>query len=433
MPSEAHPIPSTPAAVDALIVGAGQAGLGTSYFLKQFGIGHVVLERQRIGESWRSQRWDSFKVNSPNALNSLPGVRYQGMAPDGFYSRDELVGTFEQYARRFGLPVLTGIEVTSVEPASGGRGFAVRAATTDGDVFDAHAGSIVVASGIMTKPKVPPVAEALPPGIRQLHVADYRSPAALPDGSVVVVGSGQSGCQIAEELNQVGRQVYLCTSKVGRLPRRHRGRDTLLWLRDSGFMDVARADLFDPAICRSAQAQVSGVGPHGHTLSLQKLWRDGVTLLGRLLGVDGNALVLGDDLANHIRFADAKSAEFKREIDAYIARYGIPAPPPEDDPADRPWSGADDIDAPPRLDLAEAGAGAVIWCTGFTGDFSWLRLPVLDGFGQPRHKRGVAPAPGLYFVGFPWLHKRKSGVICGIEEDAGYIARQIANRLALAA
>ena len=431
MPSEAQSIPSTPAAVDALIIGAGQAGLGTSYFLKQFGIGHVVLERQRIGESWRSQRWDSFKVNSPNALNGLPGARYRGMRPDGFYSRDELVGTFEHYARRFGLPVLTGIEVTSVEPASGGHGFAVRAMTTDGDRFDVHAGSVVVASGIMTKPKVPPVAAALPGEIRQLHAATYRNPDALPEGSVVVVGSGQSGCQIAEELNQAGRQVYLCTSKVGRLPRRHRGRDTLLWLRDSGFMDVARTDLFDPAICSAAQAQVSGVGPQGHTLSLQKLSRDGVTLLGRLLEVDGNALVLGDDLADHIRFADAKSAEFKREIDAYIARYGIPAPPAEDDPADRPWSDA--VDAPLRLDLAAAGVGSVIWCTGFTGDFSWIRLPVLDALGQPRHTRGVSPVPGLYFVGFPWLHKRKSGVICGIEEDAGYIARRIADRLALAA
>ena len=316
-----------PTVLDAIVVGAGQAGLGVSYSLKRMGIAHVVLEKSRIGETWRSQRWDSFTTNSPNLLNGLPGAPYEESMPDGFYTRDELVRSFESYAQRFALPVRTGVEVSRVEAADGG-GFVVRTRTDAGDGRTYYVRSVVIASGIMTEPKVPAFAGKLPGRIVQMHTAGYRNPAALPPGAVVVVGSGQSGVQIAEELNEAGREVYLCTSRVGRVPRRYRGREIMAWLWDCGFLDVARADLEDPAICRAAQPQVSGVGRYGHTLSLQKLSRDGVTLLGRLNDVDGSSLVLGDDLADNIRFADQKSAYFKHEVDAYIARAGIQAPPP---------------------------------------------------------------------------------------------------------
>jgi putative flavoprotein involved in K+ transport len=243
---------------------------------------------------------------------------------------------------------------------------------------------------------------------------------------VLVVGSGQSGCQIAEELNAAGRKVFLCTSKVARVPRRYRGREIMSWLWDSGFLDVAKPDLPDRTICKAAQPQVSGAGRYGYTLSLQKLAQDGIVLLGRLAGIEDEELILADDLNQHIRYADQESAEFKQHVDAYIERAGIQAPPPEVDPADRPCT--QELGAPARLALFDAEIGTCIWCTGYGADFSWLRLPVLDRDGNPLHVRGVAAVAGIYFVGFPWLHKRKSGIICGVEEDAAHIVRQIVHR-----
>lgn len=418
---------------DAIVIGAGQAGVATSYFLATEGVSHLVLEKGRIGESWRSQRWDSFRLNSPNALNGLPGAPYDGPMPDGFDSAQDLVRGFERYVGRFDLPVRTGVEVCAVERSEDGVGFVVRTRDQNDRHRDLRARSVVAACGILRKPKTPVIARMLPEDIVQQHAADYRNPQALPDGAVLVVGSGQSGSQIAEDLTAAGRQVYLCTSKVGRLPRRYRGKDILVWFRETGFMDVARAELADPAITRAAQAQVSGIGRHGHTLSYQSLHRDGVVLLGRLTGVDGDELMLGDDLHDNIRFADRKSADGKQEVDAYITRYGIRAPAPEADPADAPWTDFWTLPQPQHLDLRDAGIRSVIWATGFSGDFSWLRLPVLDGFGQPMHESGIGAIPGIYFVGFPWLSKRKSGIIWGVEEDAAAITRHILDRMRLAA
>jgi len=414
---------------DVIVVGAGQAGLATSYLLKQRGIGHVVLEKTQIADSWRAQRWDSFVLNSPNALNGLPGAPCRHGPPDGFGTAEEIARSFEEYAGLFALPVRTGIEVTGVERAA--RGFVVRTRAAGGLHETWHTGAVVVASGIMRLAKVPALAARLPASIAHIHSSRYRNPAALPAGAVMVVGSGQSGCQIAEELNAVGRKVFLCTSKVGRLPRRYRGREIMHWLWDSGFLHASRADLADPSICRAAQPQVSGVGRLGHTVSLQQLARDGVVLLGRLAGADQAGLDLGDELAEHIRFADQKSAEFKRHVDAYIARAGIEAPPPETDPADEPFTRVPA--APTRLELGEAGISTVVWCTGFRPDFTWLPAQVRDAEGTPLHERGVSALPGIYFVGFPWLRQRKSGIICGVEEDAGHVVDQIARRQALAA
>ena len=425
--------PAADGPYDAIVIGAGQAGLATSYFLAAAGASHVVLEKDRIGESWRSQRWDSFRLNSPNELNGLPGAPYDGQMPDGFDSARDLVRSFERYAARFDLPVRTGVEVRAVERGDGGDGFIVRTRDQNDRQRDLRARSVVAACGVLRKPKVPVIARMLPEDIVQQHAADYRNPQALPDGAVLIVGSGQSGSQIAEDLNGAGRQVYLCTSRVGRLPRRYRGKDILVWFRETGFMDVARAELADPAICRAAQAQVSGVGRHGHTLSYQSLHRDGVVLLGRLTGVDGTELLLGNDLRDNIRFADRKSADGKQEVDAYVARYGIRAPAPEADPADAPWTDCWSLPQPARLDLRQAGIRSVVWSTGFSGDFSWLRLPVLDGFGQPMQESGIGAVPGIYFVGFPWLSKRKSGIIWGVEEDAAAVARHILDRRRLAA
>jgi putative flavoprotein involved in K+ transport len=247
---------------------------------------------------------------------------------------------------------------------------------------------------------------------------------------VVVVGSAQSGVQIAEDLLAAGRKVYLCTSKVSRIPRRYRGRDIFEWNRYMKLWDVTYASLKDKSVSRATLSQISGVGRYGHTVSLQSLARQGAVILGRLLDVEENSLVLSDEAAAHVRYADEFSQKRKAEIDAYLGREGIALPPREDDAADEPDPRAECASPLRRLDLRDARVGTVIWATGFTADFSWIRLPVVDGEGMPIHERGVSPVPGLYFIGFPWLNSRKSGLIGGITEDAGRIVNAIAEQLA---
>lgn len=412
---------------DAIVVGAGQAGLGISYHLKRDGRRFVLLERGSIGETWRSQRWNSFKLNTPNWSNLLPGDTYDGPEPDSFWHRDELVRRLERYSTEFDLPIRTGITVTGVEASGSGDAFVVR--TDDANIGKLEAKTVVIATGILQTPHIPTLSTKVPKPIAQLHTADYRSPDALPPGGVVVVGAGQSGCQIVEDLLPSGRPVYLCTSKVARLPRRYRGREILEWWAEMGFLDVAVEDLEDPAIRFATQPQISGLGPRGHTVSLQQLERDGATLLGRLIDIEDGVLITDDRLAEYISFADERSAKFKQDVDAYLQRAGIDPPQLEDDPADHPAAPGAGRGAPTRLDLRDANVATIIWCTGFSADFSWIHLPVLDGDGMPVHKRGVAPVPGIYFLGFPWLHSRKSGIIYGIEEDSRHIASAIAARL----
>lgn len=414
---------------DTVIVGAGQAGLGVSYFLQQNGRKHIVFEQGRVGESWLSQRWDSFKLNTPNFINVLPGLPYDGLEPDGFWRPDELVHYFQRYIEHFQLPVRTGVTVVSVEQSEDEGHFIVKT-KTDGDREESVTSrSVVIACGSQRTPKFPATRPRLPDDIVQLHTADYHSPAALPPGAVVVIGSGQSGCQITEDLLSAGRTVYLCTSKVGRAPRRYRGRDTLEWWIDMKFLDVTFASLEDKARSRAAQPHVSGLGRHGHTVSLQYLARQGAVILGRLLDVEGSQLILNDDAAAHVHFADGFSQRIKDGIDAYLAQAGITPPPIEADPADVPDPQAECVSPLRRLDLREAKVSTVIWTTGFTSDFSWIHLPVLDAEGRPIYQRGISPVPGLYFIGFPWLSSGKSGIIYGIDEDAHYIADTISEQL----
>ena len=416
--------------LDTVIVGAGQAGLGVSYFLQRDGRKHVVFERGRIGESWLSQRWDSFKLNTPSFMSILPGLPYDGPEPDGFWGRDELVDYFRRYVEYFRLPVRTGIAVVSVERAGDGEHFIVKTRTADQSGEPVLSRSIVIASGIQQTPNCPPIRSRLPEDITQVHTADYRNAAALPPGAIVIVGSGQSGCQIAEDLLSASRTVYLCTSKVGRAPRRYRGRDLLAWWIDMKVLEVTFASLEDKTISRAPQPHISGLGRHGHTVSLQSLARQGAVILGRLLDAEGSTLILSDDAAAHVRFADEFSQRLKDDIDAYLVKARIAPPPFEDDPADAPDAQAECISPLRRLDLREAKVSTVIWATGFRGDFSWIRLPVLDADGKPIHQRGISPVPGFYFVGFPWLNSRKSGIIYGIQEDAQFIAGAIAKQLA---
>ena len=416
--------------LDTVIVGAGQAGLGVSYFLQQNGRKLAVFEQGRIGESWLSQRWDSFKLNTPNFMNVLPGFHYDGLEPDGFWRPDELVHYFQRYIEHYQLPVQTGVTVVSVEKSEDEGYFIVKTKTNGQRVESVTSRSVVIASGSQGTPKFPATRSRLSDEIVQLHTADYRSPEALPQGAIVVVGSGQSGCQIAEDLLSAGRTVYLCTSKVGRAPRRYRGRDILEWWIDMKFLDITFDSLENKAISRTPQPQVSGLGRYGHTVSLQYLARQGAVILGRLMDVEGHHLILNDAAAGHVHFADNFSQQLKDNIDAYLLQSDIAPPPLEEDPADLPDPQAECVSPLRRLNLREADVRTVIWATGFSSDFSWIHLPVLDTDGRPIYHRGISPVRGLYFIGFPWLSSRKSGIIYGIDDDAHFLADAILEQLA---
>jgi len=415
--------------LDSVIIGAGQAGLGVSYFLQRDGYRHRVFERGRIGETWLSQRWHSFKLNTPNFMNILPGLPYDGSEPDGFIQSDELVQYFQRYVRQFQLPVSTGVTVVSVDRTTDKKNFIVKTRTDKRTEEAVLTRSVVIASGIQNTPKFPSVRSRLPHEIIQLHSANYHNSAELPAGAIVIIGSGQSGCQIAEDLLSAGRTVYLCTSKVGRAPRRYRGRDVLEWWIDMKVLDVTYASLEDKSISAAAQPQISGLGRHGHTVSLQQLARQGAVILGRVSDIEAGTLIVSDEAAAHVCFADEFSKQLKDGIDAYLAKMGITPPPLEDDPADLPDPQAECASSIRRLDLNEAGVSTVIWATGFTGDFSWIHLPVFDTQGKPVHHQGISPIPGLYFIGFPWLISRKSGIIYGIQEDTRYLAAAISEQL----
>jgi len=415
--------------LDAVVVGAGQAGLGISYFLQQDDRKHVVFERGRIGETWLSQRWDTFQLNTPNFMNVLPGLPYQGSELDGFWHQDELVAYFRVYAKHFRLPVRNGVKVISLDQAEDKSYFIVKIEMNGQRHETVLCRAVVFAAGMQIVPKIPAFQNKVPKGITQLHTSNYRNPKTLPPGAVVVVGSAQSGCQIVEDLLSAGRKVYLCTGKAGRVPRRYRGRDILEWWIEMGVMDVTYASLEDKSVSRVPVPQVSGVGRYGHTVSLQWLAHQGAVILSRLHDVEDGTLILGDEVAANIRHGDETAQRFKDDVDAYIEKIGIELPPNEDDPADTPDPEATCASTLKKLNLQDAGISTIIWSTGFTGDFSWIHLPVTNADGMPIHKRGVSPVPGLYFIGFPWQSTRKSGIIYGVEEDTRYIANVLGKHL----
>ena len=413
--------------IGAIVVGGGSAGLATAYHLGRAGVETVVLERGRVGETWRSQRWDSFVLNTPAWYSRMPGDPEPAPGErDTFLPATAFVGRLEGYAARHGIPVRIGTTVTRVAAAATARdGLVVSVDGPDGRE-ELRAPSVVVASGILNVPRVPSIAGSLPAGIRQLTAASYRRPADLPPGAVLVVGSAQSGVQIAEDLAADGRAVYLCTSSVGRVRRRYRGADMFEWLSGAGFFDRTPDQLPEPRTRFPANPQTSGVGPLGHTVSLQSLAAVGVILLGRPRAVEGDRLLLDDTLGANIAVGDRVSADLKGLADRFIAATGRTPAPVEPDPADEPHPDPAAVHSPAELDLERAGVSAVVWATGFRGDFSYLPRAVLDEDGQPVHERGVARLPGLFFLGFPWLTKQKSGIINGVGEDAERIAGHVA-------
>ena len=405
--------------VETIIIGGGQAGLSTSYYLLQYGHEHIVLEQAaKAGNAWRNDRWDLFTLNTPNWSFRLPGAEYQGHQPDGFMHKTDIVASFEQYVERFHLPVQYGAQVNLVEPLANGKGYRVQ--TTD-DEWEAQ--QVVMANGLYQSPKIPPFAANLSSRITQLHSGHYRNPDALPPGAVLVVGSAQSGCQIAEEIYLSGRKVYLCTGSAGRVPRRYRGKDIFEWMNLTGFLDRTQDVLPSPQAKFAGNPHVSG-RDGGRTLNLHQFVRDGVTLGGHIQGGEGHAIHLAGDLKENLAKADKVETDLVKMVDEYISRNGLVIPA-ETLPVLRDGYDVEDLR---EIDLQSAGITTIIWATGYRFDFSLIKLPVRDTDGFPIQKRGVTAFPGLYFVGLPWSDKMRSGLLIGVGESAEFIASQIGAR-----
>jgi len=401
--------------VDVAVIGAGQAGLATSYHLTQRGIEHVVLDRGRVAESWRTRRWESFVLNGPNWAFVLPGYEYDGPDPDDFMARDEIVSRFSDYARRIAAPVEESVDVVTVQ----------RDDVSDRYLLDTSAGpirarSVVAATGAYQRRNRP--RNGLDPSIRQLNTDEFRSAAGLLDGGVLIVGSGQSGCQVAEDLREGGRDVWLATGNCGWIPRRYRGKDNVRWRLEMGIFDQTVAELGHAfrLVCPPMQTGVGTV----RDINMRTLNAAGVRLTGRFRDADGFTVRLGDDLQSNASRSDEAAIRFRAGVDDYVREGGIDAPVETDF---EPTSALPD--APTELDLRALGINNVIWATGFRLDFSWIDLDLETVDGYPAQTQGVSRHPGLYFMGLQLMHTRKSGLIFGVGEDAAHVSSAIAYQL----
>lgn len=398
--------------MDCVVIGGGAAGLATSVALGQRGVQHVVLEAGQAAQTWATQRWDSFRLNTPGWTTSMLGDRLG----DAYLTSVEVVTRLSALAAT--APIRVGIRVLDVTPACNGY----RLRTPDEEI---HTRTVVVATGDENVPRIPRMAATLPSRIVQLHTADYHSPKVLPDGAVLVVGSGQSGAQICDDLLAAGRRVLLGTSPVGHVPVRHRGLDTFELLHASGFFDQTLADLPDPAVMEAPQPILA---PAGKPLSLHTLARDGATLTGRLVAVDDQWAVFDDSLAANMAAGDAFAGRVRAMLDALISRTERTASIDQTHEFDR----GDRLIVPnPPTAVRLSTLGAVVWCTGFTGDFSWADSAMLDPSGRPRHNGCAGTLSGLWYVGLRWLTHRASGTLPGIPKDAATVAAAVAAHLNL--
>ena len=404
---------------DTVIIGAGHAGLAMSRCLADRDVRHVVMDRGCVGERWRTARWDSFRLLTPNWLSRLPGWRYTGPEPDGFMYAGEFVGYLCDYASSFDAPVRPHTLVTRVERA--GAGFAVH---TGDAVWSAR--SVVIATGYHSRAKVPELAAGLAPEVAQLTAAGYRSPSSLPDGGVLVVGCSASGVQIAHELARAGRRVVLAAGGHTRLPRRYRGRDILWWLDRIGSLDRTIDQVPDPASARAEPSlQLAGAGD-GRGLDLDVLRRAGVRPVGRLRALDGTTARFAEDLRDTVGAAQQRLNRLLAEIDTYAAAAsGTAAGPPDRPPVITVPAG------PSRMDLRRAGISAVVWATGYRPWYPWLKVPVLDAGGRIRHRRGVTEVPRLYAIGLRFQYRRNSTFVDGARHDAAFLADKITADLAV--
>ena len=416
-PVAAHLPGRLPSRVDVVVIGGGQAGLSVSWHLRRRGVEHVVLERDRIASSWRHGRWDTFCLVTPNWQCRLPDHPYAGPDPDGFMARDEIVEYVESFAASFAPPVHEGVTVTRVGRRSR-SGFTV--STSHGEV---HAHQVVLCVSGYHRPRRPALADRLPAAITQLHSSQYRNPSSLPDGASLVVGTGQSGAQIAEDLALGGRDVHLSVGSAPRVARRYRGRDCIAWLQDIGHYDMPVDE--HPKGVEAARHEpnhyMTGRGG-GRDIDLRAHARDGMTLHGRLGDIADGALTFSGDLRENLDAADATADRIKDTIDDWISQRGIAA---ELEARYRPvWQPAGDGSAP--LDLEAANVRSIIWATGFASDWSWIDVPSFTRDGYPRHTRGVCDVSGLYVLGMPWLYTWGSGRFAGVARDAEHVADRVA-------
>jgi putative flavoprotein involved in K+ transport len=402
--------------IDTLVVGAGQAGIAASEHLGRAGVPHLVLERSRIAERWRSERWDSLVANGPAWHDRFPGLTFDGLHPDAFPGKERVADYFEAYAKMIAAPVRCGVSVTSVVRNQGRPGFTVQ---TSQGVIEAQ--NVISATGPFQRPVVPPVIPQDAP-VLQMHSTAYRNPGALPAGAVLVVGAGSSGAQIAQELLDAGRKVYLSVGPHDRPPRRYRGRDFVWWLGVLGKWDMAAPR---PGT-EHVTIAVSGAAG-GETVDFRRLAARGMVLVGRTESHAGGKLRFKDDLGANVAAGDANYLSVLDEADAWIARNGLDLP---EEPEARAIGPDPDCMTHPirELDLAAAGITTVIWATGFALDFSWLKVDAFDAAGKPLHQRGISAEPGVYFLGLPWQSRRGSSFIWGVWHDARLVAEHIATR-----
>ena len=400
--------------IDTLIVGGGQAGLATSYYLTRQGHSHVVVEQSdKAATMWRDRSWDSFTLVTPNWSFKMPGAN-NGADRDAFMPRQKIIEFFEDYATTFGLPVRYKTQVISVTQMADGR------YRTQTNLNDYQSRNVVIATGFFQQGKIPGFSHNLSPDIHQLHSSHYRNPKSLPEGSVLVVGSGQSGCQIAEELLHAGRKVFLSTGRAGRAPRRYRGKDIIEWLEVMGFFHLTPEQL--PA----GMGKFDGI-PHlsgrdgGRTINLHKFVQDGITLLGHVRGAKHKTILAAPDLYENLETADTFEREVVGMIDGYIEAHSLDAPAEVLEQLRNGY--AQTIIT--ELDLNQQEVSTIIWAAGYSFDYSMIKLPVLDQDGFPIQSSGVTKYRGLYFAGIPWMPSERTGFLLGVGESACYIAAQI--------
>jgi putative flavoprotein involved in K+ transport len=407
--------------VEVVVVGAGQAGVAMSEHLSNLGVPHLVLERERIAERWRTARWDSLVANGPAWHDRFPGLEFFDVDPDGFAGKDQVADYFVAYAEKIAAPIRTGVEVTSVRKQEGRPGFVVE--TSEGSIETRF---VVAATGPFQRPVIPPIVPA-DAAVTQLHSNAYRNPEQLPAGAVLVVGAGSSGVQIADELRASGREVYLSVGPHDRPPRSYRGRDFCWWLGVLGLWDMETP----PAGAEHVTIAVSGAHG-GHTVDFRALAASGIRLVGMTASYDGAAGAPGvmrfaDDLGGNIAAGDANHLALLDAADAYVERNGLDLPA---EPGARSLGPMPDAVTEPLLDLdlAAAGVSTILWATGYATDYGWLQVDAFDESGRPAQRRGVSSEPGVYFLGLPWLSRRGSSFIWGVWHDAKYVADHIATQ-----
>lgn len=400
---------------EVIVVGGGHAGLAMSYWLKQAGVSHLVLDSGSVADTWRLRRWDSFCLVTPNWQCTLPGFSYAGPDPDGFMVKDEIIDFFQGYVDFFEPPLRSHVHVEQVTPAE--QGF--RLETTAGRLM---ADNVVVATSNYHYPRIPAISSDTSANILQLHSSEYRNADELPEGAVLVVGTGQSGCQIAEDLHLAGRDVHLCVGRAPRVAREHRGKDVVKWLDQMGHYKLTVDEHPEGEAVRfETNHYVTGRGG-GHEINLRNFAQEGMKLYGRLVSAAGNDLECSNDLIANLDNADAVATRINRAIDAYIEANDIDAPPDTTKP--NTWQ-------PPTsesLNLRDERIGTIIWATGYGLDFSWIRGDVFNDKGYPKYHRGVSELPGLYFLGLNWLWTWGSGRIYSAGDDAKHIKDHILAR-----